>query len=93
MPVIYLTASPVLRASRAGANPWNATGLEWQTASPPPVHNFDEIPIVYFGPYEYSIVDGLGELAEKGGLGETLPATVEAAGVTTNAHQGVTGGR
>jgi hypothetical protein len=24
-----------------GANPWGATGLEWKTASPPPLHNFD----------------------------------------------------
>ena len=35
---------------RAGApavdNPWNADTLEWATASPPPVYNFLEIPIV-----------------------------------------------
>ena len=29
----------VLRAPRR-ANPWHATGLEWQTPSPPPEHNF-----------------------------------------------------
>ena len=33
-------------ASRPGPIPWGATGLEWQTPSPPPPHNFDETPIV-----------------------------------------------
>ena len=27
-------------ASRPAPNPWNATGLEWQTPSPPPPDNF-----------------------------------------------------
>ena len=30
----------VLRARRAGDNPWDATGLEWQTTSPPPKAKF-----------------------------------------------------
>ncbi len=38
----------------AGANPWNATTLEWATASPPPHGNFAVAPSVYRGPYEYS---------------------------------------
>jgi cytochrome c oxidase subunit 1 len=38
----------------APANPWRAVGLEWQTASPPTEHNFDEIPVVTHGPYDYS---------------------------------------
>ena len=28
---------------RAPSNPWSATGLEWQTPSPPPTHNFDQL--------------------------------------------------
>jgi cytochrome c oxidase subunit I len=36
-------------------NPWQATTLEWQTATPPPHGNFPEVPRVYRGPYEYSV--------------------------------------
>jgi len=37
-----------------GANPWHANSLEWATTSPPPHLNFDDIPVVHRGPYEYS---------------------------------------
>jgi len=30
----------------AGANPWEAAGLEWATTSPPPVYNFPHLPAV-----------------------------------------------
>ena len=31
----------------AGADPWDGRTLEWRTSSPPPPHDFDEIPPVY----------------------------------------------
>jgi len=34
-------------------NPWQANSLEWITQSPPITLNFDEIPTVYRGPYEF----------------------------------------
>jgi len=30
----------------AGPDPWKANTLEWFTTSPPPVNNFDEIPVI-----------------------------------------------
>jgi cytochrome c oxidase subunit I len=39
----------------APANPWRAHTLEWQVSSPPPIFNFDEIPTVVGGPYEYGV--------------------------------------
>lgn len=36
----------LLKGRKAPPNPWGVATLEWQTASPPSVHNFDEIPAV-----------------------------------------------
>ncbi|MBI3541515.1 MAG: cytochrome C oxidase subunit I, partial [Deltaproteobacteria bacterium] len=36
-------------------NPWQATTLEWATPTPPPHGNFLQEPVVYRGPYEYSV--------------------------------------
>jgi cytochrome c oxidase subunit 1 len=58
LPLVYLLIS--LRTGRpAGPNPWDATGLEWQTSSPPPPHNFPETPIVTSGPYQYPTRDSV----------------------------------
>ncbi len=41
---------------RAGMNPWESTSLEWSVPSPPPHDNFGALePVVYHGPYEYSV--------------------------------------
>jgi cytochrome c oxidase subunit 1 len=51
-PMTYLLWS--LRYGKiAEANPWKATGLEWQTPSPPPTENFAETPTVMHEPYDY----------------------------------------
>jgi len=34
------------RGAIALPNPWDAASLEWATSSPPPVYNFDHIPVV-----------------------------------------------
>jgi cytochrome c oxidase subunit 1 len=53
LPFCYLLWS--LKKGRiAGPNPWRATGLEWQTTSPPPTFNFDATPVVRVGPYAYN---------------------------------------
>jgi cytochrome c oxidase subunit I len=38
-----------------GENPWQATTLEWAAPSPPGHGNFLTEPVVYRGPYEYSV--------------------------------------
>jgi cytochrome c oxidase subunit 1 len=55
LPLFYLLLSLRPRGQRAGPNPWRATGLEWQTPSPPPTHNFEVMPVVVRGPYEYHV--------------------------------------
>jgi cytochrome c oxidase subunit I len=57
MPLGYLVWS-LFYGERAGANPWRATGLEWQTSSPPPVYNFARTPVVTVAPYAYNAEDG-----------------------------------
>ena len=44
-------------AKKAGRNPWKANSLEWVAPSPPGHGNFEELPNVYRGPYEYSHPD------------------------------------
>jgi len=41
--------------SAGSNNPWHSTTLEWQTPTPPPHGNFDVVPTVVRGPYEYSV--------------------------------------
>lgn len=47
----------IFKGRRVGSNVWNATTLEWAaTTSPPLGHgNFTVTPVVYRGPYEYSV--------------------------------------
>jgi len=52
LPLCYLGWS-LFRGKRASANPWDATGLEWETTSPPPKHNFERQPVVRTEPYAY----------------------------------------
>ncbi|TMA60616.1 MAG: cytochrome c oxidase subunit I, partial [Deltaproteobacteria bacterium] len=44
----------LVAGKKAERNPWQANTLEWTTLSPPPHGNFEVLPTVYRGPYEYS---------------------------------------
>ena len=41
------------KGKKAGANPWNARGLEWTIPSPPPHENFKKDVVVKDWPYDY----------------------------------------
>src|SRR5690242_2240730 len=61
------------RGKKASDNPWEATTLEWTTATPPPHDNFGgRTPTVYHGPYEYSVPG-----AARDYVMQTDPAKVE----------------
>ncbi|HKR67306.1 MAG TPA: cbb3-type cytochrome c oxidase subunit I [Streptosporangiaceae bacterium] len=51
--LINFVWSTVVTRVPATGNPWGSRGLEWQTSSPPPAHNFVAVPVVLSGPYEY----------------------------------------
>jgi cytochrome c oxidase subunit I len=55
--VINFVWSTVIVREREEANPWKSRGLEWQVASPPPADNFDQVPVVLSGPYDYGVKD------------------------------------
>ena len=72
---------------RAAANPWRALTLEWQVSSPPPIFNFDTIPTVVGGPYEYGVpgaVHGVfkgGRRCRNPGARDSTPQPTEPGGV------------
>ena len=58
---------------RAAANPWRALTLEWQVSSPPPIFNFDAVPTVVGGPYEYGVPGAVHGIFKS--PGEAAPAS------------------
>jgi len=61
----------MFKGPKASDNPWEATTLEWTTATPPPHDNFGGVtPVVHHGPYEYGVPG-----AAKDYVMQTDPAT------------------
>jgi cytochrome c oxidase subunit 1 len=54
-PLIVNVAWSLWKGEKAGRNPWRALTLEWQTASPPIIENFEEEPVLWSGPYDFGI--------------------------------------
>jgi cytochrome c oxidase subunit I len=54
---LFNLAWSLFKGPRAGANPWRAASLEWQTPNTPPVHgNWGAtLPVAYRGAYAYSV--------------------------------------
>src|SRR5262245_5264351 len=44
----------LFRGKPAGRNPWHSNSLEWTASSPPPHGNFETMPVIHRGPYEYA---------------------------------------
>ena len=42
-----------IKGPKVNSNPWNATTLEWQVSSPPPLHNFPSVPEITGETYPY----------------------------------------
>jgi cytochrome c oxidase subunit 1 len=57
LPFVYLTWS-LKYGPKAGANPWGASTLDWQTASPPITSNFEITPVVTVEAYDYAAGEG-----------------------------------
>ena len=50
---LYAIIQGARKGEKASANPWHAKTLEWTVPSPPPHENFETLPTVTAGPYEY----------------------------------------
>jgi cytochrome c oxidase subunit 1 len=52
IPMIYFVWS-MRYGPLAKPNPWQASGLEWQTPSPPPTENFEYSPVITWDAYDF----------------------------------------
>ena len=54
--ILFINFIVSLRSGKvAPRNPWGSAALEWQTESPPPMHNFIKLPVITRGPYDYHL--------------------------------------
>lgn len=58
-PFLYNAIISWVKGPKATGNPWRALTLEWQTPSPPPIHNFEKPPVVTSGPYDFGTEVGI----------------------------------
>ena len=56
---LYAIVSSWRSGAMAGPNPWHAKSLEWYVPSPPPLENFEVLPVVTGDPYGYGEADNI----------------------------------
>lgn len=79
IPFIINVFLSIKKGKKVSSNPWEATTLEWAaTTSPPLAHgNFQTVPRVYRGPYEYSVPDHATDFTPQNMPDESVPAEKE----------------
>jgi cytochrome c oxidase subunit 1 len=69
----------------AESNPWRSLTLEWQVTSPPPIFNFDAIPTVVGGPYEYGVPGAVHGVLKGAEIPQPAGATAHGSGGASHA--------
>src|ERR1041385_7581879 len=65
----------MFKGQKAADNPWEATTLEWTTATPPPHDNFaGKVPTVYHGPYEFAVPGAPNDYVMQTDVGAEVPS-------------------
>ncbi len=76
----------MFKGAKATDNPWEATTLEWNTASPPPHDNFAGVlPVVHRGPYEFAVPGAPNDFMMQT---DPEPAEMPAGDGSGNGHNG-----
>jgi cytochrome c oxidase subunit 1 len=73
------------RGAVAARNPWRAATLEWTAPSPPGHGNFETVPVVCRGPYEYSVPGAAEDFLPQDAPSSSLAAPPATAPVSTTA--------
>jgi cytochrome c oxidase subunit I len=54
-PFLFNAVWSWFKGKPASDNPWRALTMEWQTSSPPMIENFEVLPVLTTGPYDYGV--------------------------------------
>ncbi len=73
LPFIVNFLVSIFRGEKAAENPWHANTLEWTVPSPPPHGNFERVPTIVRGPYDYSMPGMLEDWAAQTRYVSLLP--------------------
>ncbi|NET01397.1 MAG: cytochrome c oxidase subunit I [Sphaerospermopsis sp. SIO1G1] len=55
LPFIINAVWSWLYGEKAPQNPWRGLTFEWMTSSPPAIENFEKLPVLTKGPYDYGV--------------------------------------